>query len=377
MNAVTQRVFEDVPAIRAATPLLIGLVGPSGGGKTYSALRMATGIQRIAGGDIYGIDTESNRMLHYADQFKFRHVPFRAPFGSLDYLAAIEHCVKKGAKTIIVDSMSHEHEGPGGLLEVHQQETERLAAQWKCSLEKAQLPAWSKPKQDRRRLINTILQLNANIIFCFRAKEKMKIVPGKQPVDLGYMAIAGEEFVFEMTLCCLLPPSAKGVPLWQSQYDGERAMMKLPGQFSDLFGQPKQLDEDTGVKLAQWAAGTPPAPTVAEYDACADSEALATLEKRRADNWKALPAGEKAALKKASEAAAKRIATAAPGSTTTTPTQDQGGAYTVESAIEALRACTDETALLDTWKRISDSFDGDAPLDIEAVKNEMKEALQL
>jgi hypothetical protein len=114
---MTTRVFEDHEAKRGAVPLLVGLVGPSSGGKTFSALRLATGIQRVTGGDIFVIDTESRRSLHYADQFKFRHVPFPAPFGPLDYLAAIEYCVKRGAKVVIVDSMSHEHEGPGGVLE--------------------------------------------------------------------------------------------------------------------------------------------------------------------------------------------------------------------------------------------------------------------
>jgi len=116
------RTFETKPAVRSQVPLLIGLVSPSGAGKTYSALRLATGIQRVVGGEIFVVDTESRRALHYAEQFKFKHVQFNAPFGPLDYLAAIEHCVREGAKTIVVDSLSHEHEGPGGVLEMHEQE---------------------------------------------------------------------------------------------------------------------------------------------------------------------------------------------------------------------------------------------------------------
>src|SRR4029079_18921024 len=114
---MTIRSFDDKPAVRERVPLLVGLVGPSGGGKTFSALRLAKGFQRVTGSEVYFIDTEARRALHYADRFQFRHVAFGAPFGPLDYLAAIQHCVAKGAKTIIVDSMSHEHEGPGGVLE--------------------------------------------------------------------------------------------------------------------------------------------------------------------------------------------------------------------------------------------------------------------
>ena len=102
------RVFPVSVAKRAKVPLLVGLFGPSGSGKTYSALRLATGITSVAGGDIYVIDTEANRALHYADTFKFQHVPFSEPFGSLDYLAVLRQCVCAGC-----DHLKEEN-GPTG-----------------------------------------------------------------------------------------------------------------------------------------------------------------------------------------------------------------------------------------------------------------------
>jgi ABC-type dipeptide/oligopeptide/nickel transport system ATPase subunit len=244
---MSTRTFDDKPAVREQTPLLVGLMGPSGGGKTYSALRLATGIQRVSGGDIYFVDTEARRALHYAEQFKFRHLDFRAPFGPLDYLAAIEHCVAKGAKTIIVDSMSHEHEGPGGVLEMHD-------AEMNGDFAKSML-AWKKPKGERRRMINTILQMPINFIFCFRAKEKLKVKKGAQPEPMGFMPIAGEEFVFEMTANALLLPNAGGVPTWHSDFQGETMMMKLPSQFYDLFKDPRPMDEKLGEDMARWSLG--------------------------------------------------------------------------------------------------------------------------
>jgi energy-coupling factor transporter ATP-binding protein EcfA2 len=274
---MTMRVFEDYEAKRQAVPLMVGLVGPSGGGKTYSALRVATGIQRVTGGDIFVIDTESRRSLHYANQFKFRHVPFSAPFGPLDYLAAVEYCVKKGAKVIVVDSMSHEHEGPGGVLEQHSAEVDRLAGGDKNKAERVKMLAWSAPKQARRRMINTILQMPVSSIFCFRAKEKIKIESGQEPKPLGFMPIAGEEFIYEMTLNCLLLPKAGGVPTWQSREPGELATMKLPAQFQQLFSEAMPLSEDIGESMARWAEGGALSPfdKLAAELACAD---LATLE---------------------------------------------------------------------------------------------------
>lgn len=253
-----ERVFEDSPAARTSVPLMVGLMGPSGGGKTFSALRLATGFQRVTGGDIFFVDTEARRALHYAERFKFRHVVFGSPFGPLDYLAAIQHCVSKGAKTIIVDSMSHEHEGPGGVLEMHEAEVQRLGGETRHSF-----PAWAKPKAERRRLINSILQQPCNFIFCFRAKEKVK-PKGRELVEQGFMPIAGEEFVYEMTLNALLLPNAGGIPTWRSDLIGEKQMIKLPEQFrKQLFDVEKPLSEETGEMLARWAAGTETQPAAA------------------------------------------------------------------------------------------------------------------
>lgn len=250
------RTFEDYEAIRDAVPLIAGLVGPSGSGKTYSAMRLATGMQRITGGDIYGIDTEARRMLHYADEFKFRHIPFVAPFDPLSYLAAFEHCVRKGAKTIITDSASHIHEGPGGTLEAHEEELDRLAGDDDSKRKRYNLTAWQKPKGELRRFLNTILQMNINIIFCYRAKDKLKVVSGQNPTPLGYMPIAGDEMIYEATVNCLLLPGAKGVPTWHPREMGERALVKLPEMFKDVFIQGQPLSEEVGEKLAIWAAGS-------------------------------------------------------------------------------------------------------------------------
>jgi hypothetical protein len=117
--------------------------------------------------------------------------------------------------------------------------------------------AWAKPKAERRRMINTILQKQVNMIFCFRAKEKVK--PDKSEKsgirELGFMPIAGEEFLYEMTLNCLLLPGALGVPTWQAAHRGEQQMIKLPRQFAHIATTQKPLDEETGQMLAVWAAG--------------------------------------------------------------------------------------------------------------------------
>lgn len=256
MQTTSDRVFEDVPAVRGDIHLLVGIVGASGSGKTFSALRLAAGMQRVTGGDIHVIDTESRRAAHYADRFKFRHVHFAPPFSPLDYLAAIEHCVARKASVIVIDSMSHEHEGPGGGLEWHERILDKRAGDNHARRERLNLGAWKEPKDARRRLVSYLTQINAHVICCFRAKEKIKIEKGMEPQQLGWMPIAGKELVFEMTVQFLLYPGSRGTPTWDSPEPGERATIKLPIEFQELFASSRPLDEDAGEAMARWAQGS-------------------------------------------------------------------------------------------------------------------------
>lgn len=258
------RTFNITEAVREAVPLFIGLVGPSGSGKTGSALELAHGIQEVIPGDIGYLDTEANRALHYAKApmfsdpkrtFKFKHLPFEAPFNPDSYKQALEALIKAGCKTVIIDSLSHEHEGQGGVLEMHEAQLDKLAGQDWDKRNKQTFLAWAKPKAERRALINFLLQQKVNVIACFRAKEKMRLVAGQKPVELGWQPIAGEEFVFEMTLNCLLLPGSNGVPTLIPEHQGERQMVKIPGQFRSIITEKRPLSAAVGRELATWAKG--------------------------------------------------------------------------------------------------------------------------
>jgi hypothetical protein len=175
-------------------------------------------------------------------------------------LEAIRSCVRQGAKIIVIDSMTHEHSGPGGYLLTQEAEVERMAGQDYAKRERVKMAGWIKPSGYRQRMITGILQLNVSFVFCFRAKEKTKPKPGGGILELGFMPIAGEELLFEMTVNCLLMPKSNGVPTWRSDQVGEKMMMKLPRQFQTLFADGHPLDEATGRALAQWAAGTSATP---------------------------------------------------------------------------------------------------------------------
>lgn len=257
MNAQSRFVAYEAAIARAESPvpLLIGLTGPSGSGKTFSALRIATGIQEVVGGEIFVVDTEQRRALHYADKFQFKHVNFEAPFGSTDYLEALRFCKAQGAGVVVIDSCSHEHDGPGGLLEQHEAELDRMAGTDYKKRDRMTMLAWQKPKASRRKLINAITtELAMPVIFCFRAKKTTKPKPGGQPIDMGFSSIGADEWLFEMALNALLLPGSNGFPTWESEMPGEQLAIKLPGQF-ERIARAGQLDERVGRYLAKWARG--------------------------------------------------------------------------------------------------------------------------
>ena len=251
------------PAKKEQVPLFIGLVGPSSCGKTYSALRLANGIHKVMQkpGGIIMIDTENRRGLHYADEFNYQHMPFGAPYGSLDYLEAIRFAQSHDPSAIIIDSMSHEHEGPGGLLDAHEKEVDRIAGPGASAGRRHAMgfTAWAKPKAQRRQFLAGLLESDAAIIACFRGQQKTtmrKNDKGKdEPTNIGWQAIADPNMVFEMAVCALMLPGANGVPTWNPEKPDERTFVKMPGWARTMFKDGDQLGERHGEALAKWARG--------------------------------------------------------------------------------------------------------------------------
>ena len=239
------------PAKRETVPLVIGLAGPSGSGKTFSALRMATGIVSRTGGRILMIDTEAKRGLHYADDFEYEHAELDAPFSPAAYKAALLKAQEDAGRggVCIVDSMSHEHEGPGGVLEMHEAELNRMSKGDFAKRDQVKFAAWIGPKREHNLMVHQILQLQMHCIFCFRAKEKMALVRnahGKvEPQNLGWQPIIGDRFEYEMLALLTLPLNARGTP--------DMSASKYQGHHERLFGQ--QINEELGQKLVDWSSG--------------------------------------------------------------------------------------------------------------------------
>ena len=94
-------------AQRRKANLRLALCSPSGGGKTHSALLIASGITE---GNIFVIDTEKGSAL--LEQGKpgipeFYHAELSPPFSPVRYCEFINTAVQEGGDCIIIDSLSH------------------------------------------------------------------------------------------------------------------------------------------------------------------------------------------------------------------------------------------------------------------------------
>lgn len=239
--------FTYRPAHRENVPLLIGLAGGTGSGKTMSALRLARGIAQ--GKPFAGLDTENGRMLHYADLFpELQHARLDAPFRPERYAEAIEAADKQGFPVIVVDSASHEWAGDGGCLDWHDELMGGDQAK--------NFAAWQEPKRAHKKLLTRLLWVKAHVILCFRAEPKvevirengrMKIVPKESPTMLdGWLPISEKMLPYELTASFLLMADAPGIP----------RPIKLQEQHRPFVPLNQTLSEEVGLTLAGWAAGS-------------------------------------------------------------------------------------------------------------------------
>lgn len=235
-------------AIRANVSLLIGLAGASGSGKTYTAMRLASG---IAGGKRFVvIDTENGRASHYAEMFDFDVLEMHEPFTPASYAGAIKAADDAGYPVIVVDSASHEYAGSGGILDMQEEEFTRMGAR-----ESAKMLSWVKPKSEHKKMMQKLLQTKSHLILCFRAEAKIEIVkvdgktqivPKKSLVGLdGWIPVTEKTVPFELTVSLLLIPDNPGIPL----------PIKLQEQHRVLFPLDKPITEESGRRIAQWASG--------------------------------------------------------------------------------------------------------------------------
>lgn len=240
--------FKDSETQNVSQTLLIAIAGATGSGKTESMLRLARGIVGPQG-EFAVIDTENKRALNKKARHRFKHLDLQPPYTPEHYQEAIEAAIKAGFKAVVVDSFTHEWDGEGGLSDDAAETLERMSKGDPARAEKLTALAWKQPKQRHKKLMNYLRRCDVPIIFGLRAEPKIKFTKdhhGKmQVIDAGWLPITEKMFGYDMLIYALLMPDNPGVPVH---------LKKLEPEFEPIMVHGKQISEDAGRLLAQWAS---------------------------------------------------------------------------------------------------------------------------
>ena len=272
--------FKLQPASRRGIKPLIGLYGKSGGGKTRSALILARGIVGEKG-RIGMVDTENRRGHIFADVIPggYQVVDMDSPFTPERYVATME-VIEKNCDILIIDSMTHEWDGEGGVLEMQEAELTRMAGDdWK-KRESCKMAAWIKPKFAHKKMVYRLLRSPLPVICCLRGAEKthMERKDGKTVVitDDFSSPIYDARFIFEMLI--------NGEVYSKDGKGGYLRIEKITHE--DLFAAlPKpgeQISIAHGQAIAKWCASpgvkapTAPTPPLAAYAGPVPASAVQT-----------------------------------------------------------------------------------------------------
>jgi hypothetical protein len=266
---------------------LIGVYGKSGSGKTHSALLLARG---IAGPnrDIGIIDTERRRSGALVGLIPggFKRINLEAPFTPESYSQAIQLFEEAKLGCAVIDSLTHEWDGEGGVLEMQEEELQRMAGDNYGKREACKMAAWIKPKMRHKALIAHILRCNIPLICCLRADEKTHIdkQDGKTKVhtDDFTTPIFDKRFIFEM-LCNLETVHRDGKP-------GFAHITKWthPDLLKCLPDQNEQISVQHGEAVARWCAASTSVPA----DPPRETAAVKAIKKQLWELTRAIHGGD-------------------------------------------------------------------------------------
>lgn len=229
------------PASRSRVKAKILIAGPTGGGKTYSAILLARGIVGPSG-RIGFLDTERGRGERCAGLAGgFDIAQLAPPYTPERYVEAIDQFERAGYDALIIDSISHEWEGDGGILE--------QAEAIEIRTRRPGLHCWAKPKGAHKKFVNKLLSTQMHLIICARAREKTVAGPkderGKETiVSAGFQPIVEKNFPFEVDVSMMLDDATK-VP----------TLRKCPADLLPAFPQGQRITIQGGALIGQWLAG--------------------------------------------------------------------------------------------------------------------------
>ncbi|MED1302628.1 hypothetical protein BK704_20590 [[Bacillus thuringiensis] serovar konkukian] len=238
--------FQVTEAKREKMKAVIGFIGCSGSGKTGSTLLTAFGMMQEAYPDLSEeelwkkigvIDTEHGRSkLHVGLVYgevkigNFLHIDFTPPYTTERYNGAVQVMKSAGAEVLIIDSLSHNWQGEGGIVETH------------GNMSGNSFQNWGKLSSETTQLIKTLTQNNVHILATLRTKTEYVVEPdgnGKMaPRKVGTKPVQKDEMEYEFMLNFVI--------------DIDHVANTSKDNTQMFEGHPQKITAEVGRKLYQW-----------------------------------------------------------------------------------------------------------------------------
>lgn len=225
----------------------VAMIGPSGAGKTYSALRMARGLTN--NGRVGVLDSENNSASLYSDKFEgwqYMVLPIAPPYTARKYLDAISLAVREGLDCLIIDSLTHAWAGEGGLLQQKEALDSRAGSNSYAN--------WQQITKVHEAMKSQILYSPIHIITTMRSKQEYVLEQnshGKSvPKKVGLKPIQRDDLEYEFTV------------VFDIGMDHQFIVSK---DRTDLFdGMVAKITEQTGADVRAWLCNDIKTPAVAD-----------------------------------------------------------------------------------------------------------------
>ena len=240
--------FSFKPAQREQAKARIALAGPSGAGKTYTALALASAM----GDRVAVVDTEHGSASKYAagrdgqgfafDSLELDNFDPRNLIGALAAAAQVQYPV------VVVDSLTHFWSGAGGMLE----QVDMAARKYGGN----SFAGWKDARPVERQLIEALLAYPGHVIVTMRSKTEYVIEENdrgrKTPRKVGMKPEQREGIEYEFDIV--------------GDLDFEHTLMISKSRCSGLAGAVvREPGEDLGQQVCDWLAGGVSTPDSAEY----------------------------------------------------------------------------------------------------------------
>ncbi len=186
--------MEIQQAARQRAKLRLAIAGPSGSGKTYSSLLVAAGLAKWE--KICVIDTENGSAHMYAGMGPYSVLGLFAPYTPERYIEALHAALRAGFEVVILDGISQEWSGEGGILDLQGKlaDTKYRGNSWS---------AWREVTPRHNALVEAIQQSSAHVIATLRVKTEYiqtEEFGKKQIKKVGLAPIQRENVEYEFDL---------------------------------------------------------------------------------------------------------------------------------------------------------------------------------